>query len=158
MVDDSSIRLVVRVSAETKDRLKDEAKKKNTTPSDLVRQYIEKGLSVDGYKDSMSMISELTEQSLKNVLLPQIERMVKLMMKLGKINGAGYYMQLANLVNAKDRQGVETMLELVQNCNKLAINYMSQQDSNVDTFLLKNKEIVDKAIRLKNPIQGYVND
>lgn len=148
----------LRLSQETKDRLREEAIKQHLSVSELIRQYIEKGLSIDGYKDSMSMISELTEQSLKNVLLPQIERMVKLMMKLGKINGAGYYIQLANLVNAKDRQGVETMLELVQNCNKLAINYMSQQDSNVDTFLLKNKEIVDKAIRLKNPIQGYVND
>ena len=102
------------------------------------------------------MISEITEQSLKNVLLPQVERLVKLMMKLGKINGAGYYMQLANLVNSKDRKSIDTLLELVQNCNKLAIEYMSQKDSNVDTFLLNNKELADKAIRLKNPLHGYV--
>lgn len=146
----------VRLSEDLKIKLLNQAKQERISSSQLIRQYIEKGLSVDGYKNSMDMISEITEQALKNVLLPQIERLVKLIIKLGKINGAGYYLQLSNLVNAKDRKGVETLIEIVQNCNKLAIEYMSQKDSNVDTFLLNHKELADKALRLKNPLHGYV--
>lgn len=145
----------LRLPPDLKDRLNSEAKKKNISFSELCRQYLDKGLSVDGYKNDMDMISDITEQALKNVLTPNIERIVKLIIKLGKITGAGYYLQLANILNAKDRTGIETTMDIVHNTNRLAIEYMHQKDSNVDTFLLNNKELANNALKIKNPSYGY---
>ena len=58
----------VRLSEDLKIKLLNQAKQERISSSQLIRQYIEKGLSVDGYKNSMDMISEITEQALKNVL------------------------------------------------------------------------------------------
>lgn len=148
----------VRASAELKKQLKIQAIKENISVSELIRRYIDKGMCIDGYKTQLDMISEITEQSVKNAFAPQVERIIKMLMKIGKIDGATYFFQLCNLITAKDNRSVQSLNELVSECNTLAIRYMSQKDYAVDKFLTKNPELIMKAIRLKDPYYGIIDD
>ena len=58
--------------------------------------------------------------------------------------------------NALESYAVDVITSYSIHYTKLYDEYMSQKDSNVDTFLLNHKELADKALRLKNPLHGYV--
>lgn len=152
MPESSPIR--IRIPIETKKQLEAKASQENLTISDLVRRYIDKGLSIEGYKSEIDYLSDIIGTVLSGIIEPQIERLVKLTVKLGKINGAGYYLQLANLAETNKAE-LEELLETVSRCNKLAVRYMSQKDSDVERFLMNNRELVREALKLKVNPYGF---
>lgn len=152
---EESIRLTIRLPAELKTQLELKAAKEHLTVSDLVRRYIDKGLNVEGYKSEIDYLSEIMKTVLSGVIEPQIERLVKLIIKLGKITGGGYYLQLANLLSSVNKSDVGDISETVNRCNRLAIKYMSQKDSDVERFLLNNMELLKEALRLKDNPYGF---
>ncbi|MBR1751738.1 MAG: hypothetical protein IJ740_12880, partial [Ruminococcus sp.] len=107
-----------------------------------------------GYKSEIDYLSDIIGTVLSGIIEPQIERLVKLTVKLGKINGAGYYLQLANLAETNKAE-LEEMLETVSRCNNLAVRYMSQKDSDVERFLMNNRELVREALKLKVNPYGF---
>lgn len=149
--------LVVRLPEEAKKALSAQANEENISMSELARQYIQKGLDADVYRAQINQIVECTETAVRQAIAPQIERLVKLLMKIGKINGSGYYLQLANILNDKDREDISTTSEIVGNCNRLALKYMSQKDSDVEAFLLNNGELVKSALHIKSPMLDYLS-
>ncbi len=155
-MNDKNEPLVIRISPEIKKALVKEAAEVNTTTSELVRRYILKGLSLKAYQDELELIHSCTESAVRSAVAPQIERLVKLLMKIGKINGAGYYLQLSNLLNARDREGMETTTETVRNCNRLALKYMSQKDSDIEAFLLNNQQLASDALHIKSPSLSFL--
>ncbi|GAB5082029.1 hypothetical protein Osc1_12020 [Hominimerdicola sp. 21CYCFAH17_S] len=147
--------LVIRVPDELKEQLEVKASAEHITVSDLVRRYIDKGLNLEGYKSEIDFLSEIMQTVLSGVLDPQIERIIKLIIKLGKINGAGYFLQLANLLSEDNKSDIGDISEIVNRCNRLAVKYMSQKDSDVERFLLNNTELLKEALRLKNDPYGF---
>ncbi len=147
--------LVIRVPDELKEQLEVKASAEHITVSDLVRRYIDKGLNLEGYKSEIDFLSEIMQTVLSGVLDPQIERIIKLIIKLGKINGAGYFLQLANLLSEDNESDIGDISEIVNRCNRLAVKYMSQKDSDVERFLLNNTELLKEALRLKNDPYGF---
>lgn len=147
--------LVIRVPDELKEQLEVKASAEHITVSDLVRRYIDKGLNLEGYKSEIDFLSEIMQTVLSGVLDPQIERIIKLIIKLGKINGAGYFLQLANLLSEDNESDIGDISEIVNRCNRLAVKYMSQKDSDVERFLLNNTELLKEALRLKNDLYGF---
>lgn len=147
--------LVIRVPDELKEQLEVKATAEHITMSDLVRRYIDKGLNLEGYKSEIDFLSEIMQTVLSGVLEPQIERIIKLIIKLGKINGAGYFLQLANNLNSKGKSDLEDISETVNRCNRLAIKYMSQKDSDVERFLLNNLSLMKEAVNLKANPYGF---
>lgn len=147
--------LVIRVPDELKEQLEVKASAEHITVSDLVRRYIDKGLNLEGYKSEIDFLSEIMQTVLSGVLDSQIERIIKLIIKLGKINGAGYFLQLANLLSEDNESDIGDISEIVNRCNRLAVKYMSQKDSDVERFLLNNTELLKEALRLKNDPYGF---
>lgn len=145
---DETQRFTIRVPQDMARRLEQKAAAENITVSDLIRRYIDKGLDLEGYKSEIDMLSGIMETVLNGVLEPQIERLVKLIIKLGKINGAGYFLQLAYVISSRGENSLEEIAETVDRCNKLAIKFMSQKDSNIDKFLLNNAALLKEAIHI----------
>ncbi len=156
-MDYTDSRITIRLSEDLKNAFLAEATRQNISVSELARQYIQKGLDADAYTAQMDYIVECTETAVRQAIAPQIERLVKLLMKIGKINGSGYYLQLANLLNDKDREDISTTSEVVGNCNRLALKYMAQKDSDVEAFLLNNGELVKAALHIKSPMLDYLS-
>lgn len=144
-----TVSINVRLSEETKSELEAQARKKKVSTSEVIRDFIYKGLEVDGYKNELDFITETINTAVKTALSPQIERLVKILMKIGKINGAGYFTQLANLMNASDKTNLTTLEETIQICNRLAIDYMNLRDVNVEKYLMDHEGLFRKALKLK---------
>lgn len=152
---DENKAITVRLSPGINTVLSKEAQKQNITKSELIRRYIQKGIDTTAYETQMEEIIACTEEAVRRAVAPQVERIIKILIKIGKINGSGYYLQLANLLDINNRDSIETVSETVSNCNRLAIKYMSQKDSDVEAFLLNNAELVNEALHLKSPAKNY---
>lgn len=66
--------------------------KRQITPSELIRQYINKGLSVDATIADMDNIRSHIRAELESYLKPQVDRIIKCVIKGGISSSASYYL------------------------------------------------------------------
>ncbi len=108
--------------------------------SDIVREFVEKGLAVDGYKSDIDFITEIIHKELKEVLEPQINRIVKMLMKIGKVSAGTMYsnLSLIQLISDEDQ---EAFYEMINRSLRLGVEYMKKKDVEVDQYLSQADEV-----------------
>jgi len=111
------------------------ANKKKTTASNLIRTYVDKGLEIDGYTQDIDFIAGIVRQEVKNQLTPQVERIVKIMMKSGKINAALYYLTLKLYVQMVSEERLISLKEMATETRKLGVKYMQYKDHEINQYL-----------------------
>ncbi|PYG84891.1 hypothetical protein LY28_03512 [Ruminiclostridium sufflavum DSM 19573] len=118
------------------------------TVSDIVREFVEKGLAVDGYKNDIDFITEIIHRELKEVLEPQVNRIVKLLMKIGKASAGTMYsnLKLIQLVTDEDEQAY---FEMVNKSLRLGVEYMKKKDMELDSYLNNASGVLSDSERLK---------
>jgi len=139
--DDDEHRRSIRFKAKSIEEMQKIAVIQNVTVSDVVREYIEKGLKVDSYKEDTDFITEIIRQELKDILEPQINRIVKMLMKIGKVAAGTMYsnLSLIQLINDEDQ---EAYFELVSRSLKLGVDYMKKKDVEVDAYLGNTEDVI----------------
>ncbi len=116
--------------------------------SDIVREFVEKGLAVDGYKSDIDFITEIIHKELKEVLEPQINRIVKMLMKIGKVSAGTMYsnLSLIQLISDEDQ---EAFYEMINRSLRLGVEYMKKKDVEVDQYLSQADEVGKDSRRVK---------
>jgi len=124
----------IRFKAKSIEEIQKIAVIKKVTVSDIVREYVEKGLTVDSYKEDIDFITEIIHKELKEILEPQINRIVKMLMKIGKVSAGTMYsnLSLIQLINDEDQ---EAYFEMISRSLKLGVEYMKKKDIEVDAYL-----------------------
>lgn len=97
----------IRFEASTMAELKKLSALRNVYVSDLVREFVKKGLAINSYQEDTDLIREIVREELKNVLEPQINRIVKMLMKIGKVSAGTMYSNLSVIqhIVASDPKG-----------------------------------------------------
>jgi len=111
------------------------AAKNHTSVSDLVRSYVDKGVAVDGYTQDVDFIAGIVRQEVKTQLAPQVERLVKILMKSGKISAAQYYLLLKLFIEMVSADRVVSLKEMATETRKLGIKYMQYKDHEINQYL-----------------------
>lgn len=112
--------------------------------SALVREYVNKGLSIDGYIQDIDLISGIVRDEVQAEIGKQAERIVKLIVKIGKISSANFYSNLAVLLQT----GVCNSLDLAQlerEAVKRGIAYMKTTGTATDERLEDVDELLEQA-------------
>ena len=124
----------IRFKAKSIEEIQKIAVIRKVTVSDLVREYVEKGLTVDSYKGDIDFITEIIHKELKEILEPQINRIVKMIMKIGKVSAGTMYsnLSLIQLINDEDQ---EAYFEMISRSLKLGVEYMKKKDVEIDVYL-----------------------
>ncbi len=120
--------------------------KRLTTPSELIRDYINKGLSVDATLADMNNIRSQLRAELESYLKPQVERIVKCVIKGGITSSAGYYLTakvIASYVPPHMRTEYESALI---ESKKLGVAHMKVKDNKVEEFMEESREKLDNKI------------
>jgi hypothetical protein len=138
----------IRFKAKSIEEMEKLAAIRGLTVSDIVREFVEKGLIVDGYKNDIDFITEIIHRELKEVLEPQVNRIVKLLMKIGKASTGTMYsnLKLIQLVTDEDEQAY---FEMVNKSLRLGVEYMKKKDVEVDQYLGQADEVSKDSQRLK---------
>lgn len=138
----------VRFKAKSIEEMEKLAAIRGVSVSDIVREYVEKGLTVDGYKNDMDFITEIIHRELKEVLEPQVNRIVKLLMKIGKASAGTMYsnLKLVQLITDEDEQAY---FDMVNKSLRLGVDYMKKKDVEVDQYMGQVCEVSKDSQRLK---------
>lgn len=138
----------IRFKAKSIEDMKKLAAVRGISVSDLVREFVEKGLAVDGYKSDIDFITEIIHKELKEVLEPQINRIVKMLMKIGKVSAGTMYsnLSLIQLISDEDQ---EAFFEMINRSLRLGVEYMKKKDVEIDQYLSQADEVGKDSRRVK---------
>ena len=141
----------IRFEAGTMKELKKLAGRTNVTVSDIVREYVKKGLTIDSYKEDTDLIREIVREELKDVLEPQVNRIVKMLMKIGKVSAGTMYstLNLIQTLSDQEQQDQQEYFEMVARCLRLGVDYMKKKDVDVDQYLSIVEEINKDCQKIK---------
>ena len=134
----------INFSTETLETLDKLAAKRQTTASELVRGYVEKGLSLDGNREDIDFIASIIRQELmavyhvedmKGICDHNTNRLAKMLMKIGKINGAIFFLLIKVLINLTNEGSEDDFEQMLSEAVKLGVDYMQKKDFQINSFL-----------------------
>ena len=127
-----NIRMSFAISEKMKSELDTVAAKRHITVSELIRDYINKGMNVDKTASDIDFIRKQIREELDVMLKPQINRLAKLLMRIGMMTISFCYFnsKLVYLfVPMDDRTSYE---ELMAECKHNAAAYLNMRDASLD--------------------------
>ena len=126
-----------RISFAASEKMKAEldtiAAKRHITTSELIRDYIDKGMNVDKTVSDIDFIRKQIREELELMLKPQINRLVKLLMRIGMMTISFCYFTskiVHRFVPFTEKISYE---ELMAECKHNAAAYMSMRDATIDS-------------------------
>lgn len=147
----------INFSTDTLETLDKLAAKKQTTTSELVRGYVEKGLSLEGNREDIDFIARIIRQELmavyhvediKGICDHNTDRLAKMLMKIGKINGAIFFLLIKVLINLANEGSEDDFDQMLSAAVKLGVDYMQKKDFQINSFLQDTGHLRDLAEKL----------
>lgn len=127
-----SVQTTVKFSRSEREMLERLSAKTKKDMSTLIRQYVNKGLKTDGFKQDEDALHETVTNSLKSVLEPSVERLAALNAKTGIMAAAGYFLMVLMLQGNFPDGDVSN---LATKARKLAITYLKSKDESVEQLI-----------------------
>ncbi len=124
------------------------ALRKKTSTSELVRTYVEKGLTIDGHKEDIDLIAHIVRQEIKAQLDTQTDRLAKMLMKVGKISAGLYYLVMKLLLRQYGATHSQSLKELATKTRKMGVKYMQLRDYQINDYLEDDDAIFSDVEKL----------
>jgi len=137
-------RMSFAITEERKAELDVLAAKQHITTSELVRGYIDKCMNIDKTASDIDFIRKQIREELGITLKPQIDRLAKLLMRIGMMTVSFCYFnsKIVHLfVPLEERTSYE---ELLATCKHDAAAYLNMRDSALDAAFQTFKQEGDE--------------
>jgi len=121
------------------------ALKKGVSSSEVVRGFVNKGLSVTGYEDNIEFITGIIRQVVSAEIGRQANRLAAMLFKVGAITSSNYFLSVRALSDVISPSMQEDFKDISSNARKLGIDYMKQNGVGVVEFL-EDDEAVERAV------------
>ena len=121
------------------------ALKKEVSSSEVVRGFVNKGLSVTGYEDNIEFITGIIRQVVSAEIGRQANRLAAMLFKVGAITSSNYFLSVRALSDVISPSMQEDFKDINSNARKLGIDYMKQNGVGVVEFL-EDDEAVERAV------------
>ena len=117
----------INFTTETLETLDKLAAKNHTTTSELVR----------GYVDEIKAMAD-----------HDTDRLAKMLMKIGKINGAIFFLLIKVLMNLANEGSEDDFDQMLSEAVKLGVDYMQKKDFQINSFLQDTANLRELAEKL----------
>jgi len=140
--------------ADTLEQIEKIAVKKNIYASDVIRDFVNKGLSVTGYEDNVEFITGIVRQVVSAEIGRQANRLAAMLFKVGAITSSNYFLSVKMLSDVISPSLQEDFKDINSNARRLGIDYMKQSGVGVVEFL-EDEEAVSAAVnKVKTDFSG----
>ena len=140
----------INFTTETLETLDKLAAKNHTTTSELVRGYVEKGLYIDFIariiRQEITAVYHVDE--IKAIADHDTDRLAKMLMKIGKINGAIFFLLIKVLMNLANEGSEDDFDQMLSEAVKLGVDYMQKKDFQINSFLQDTSNLRELAEKL----------
>lgn len=136
-------RVTICLPQKTCESIKLLASKKHLSFSNVVRSFIEEGLSVNAYSEHLETIRQMIHDEMQIVAKNEIERVIKMQAKSTMASGISMFTVLALL--AEQFSDEASMERLLANASKQAHKYMKQKEK-TDIEYLSDAKVINNMI------------
>lgn len=134
MVNLQNYRRSIRLDDETYQMIETLAAKKHIKPAALMRELIEKGLSIEKTKEDMDFIRIQIRKELQDVMEPYMNRIIKLEVKIGTMSVLSAMAGARMLSKVNFKSGL-TYHEVLEDVKKEAAAYLRVKEERMDYTL-----------------------
>jgi hypothetical protein len=110
---------------------------------------VDKGLSVQGYKDDVDFLTGIIRQEVKVEMREQANRLAAMLYKVGVIAASNYFMDVKMLADVINPSMQDDFKDIHSNARKQGIEYMNQKVRDVLSFLEDDEEIEATVNKIK---------
>jgi hypothetical protein len=128
----ASIKRSVDLSPKTYEALRKIAAAQGKPVSELIRAYIAEGMSADKAAQDIDFIRKQIREELDIMLKPQINRLAKLLMRIGMMTVSFCYFNSKLVHMLAPLNGRVSCDELMSECKRSAAAYLSMRDAALD--------------------------
>ncbi len=139
----NTVHLTLRISSDENAALTALAAQKNCTRSELIRQFVKQGLSVEGTRDSIDFIRENIHDEISAICQPQFERLAKLIAKIGYQSVADFNLLCYIIDGILPKQMQIEFEEMKRRAKMMAIAYLKLKDTEFAEFLISEDRALD---------------
>ena len=130
---------------DTLEQIEKIALKQGVSSSEVIRGFVEEGLSVTGYQENIDFISGIIRQEVKAEIGKQANRLAAMLFKIGVIASGNYFLAVRMLADVISPSMREDFKDINSNARRLGVEYMKQNGVGVVEFL-EDDEAVSAAV------------
>lgn len=145
---DKSITVSIRLPQKLHEQLTLKAQQEHSDFSKYCRRLLEKGVSVEAYKEDIDFITKIIRNELENIIEPYGNRQIKMLMKIGKASGGTMFTTIKLLLSLINPNKLYTFKELLENSMKLGVDYMKLKDFEVDQCITDGDKMIGLSEKL----------
>lgn len=156
---EKAVRRSIYIPAKVMENVELIAAKKKMKTSELLRELIEKGISLEGYSQDVDLITSIIRQELNAIYKPdeikimmsaQVDRMAKMMMKVGKMEAGSYFLLIKMILQIWPVNDLTECFDTIKDTQDLGIAFMQLPDGDINRFLQDTENLILIARGLVN--------
>ena len=147
-----TVQITVKISDEKYQALKKFSANKHRNMADVVRNFIDKGLAVESYQDNIDFISKIIRQEVKAEISLQVERFVKIMMKVGYLASGSYFLLARVFADFVSPSMQQSYKDVEYKTRRMGIEYMKKKDFDAVAFLEDDGGVWKEADKLNSEV------
>jgi len=114
----------LRINDTVFDSVKNIADKKGESVSEILRQLISDGLTLEIGNQNKDMLALIVREELKAVLKPSVERLAKISAKSGNMAATAAFLNVQALMDLVPKERQRNVREMYESARKKAVAYM----------------------------------
>lgn len=131
----------LRVSEDVYETVKNIAGKKGESISEIVRQLIDDGLSLEIGNENKDIIASIVREELQAALKPSVERLAKISSKAGHMSATAAFLNVQALMDLVPKEKVRDVRTMYEKARKMSVGYMKSTTEDFDAHeFIKNSQ------------------
>ncbi|KNY30182.1 hypothetical protein [Pseudobacteroides cellulosolvens] len=144
-------------STETLEQIEKLAVKKNVFASDIIREFVEKGLAVNGYEENIDTITAIIHQEIETSIKSLANRLAGMINRLTIISAAGYYANIAIISDLIDKDRYSSFEKIEKLARKRALVYANMKSADAIAVFMDDEEMKKAIAEVKGGTAAYVD-
>jgi len=144
-------------STETLEQIEKLAIKKNVFASDIIREFVDKGLAVNGYEENLDTITAIIHQEIETSIKALANRLAGMINRITIISAAGYYANIATVSDLIDKDRYSSFEKIEKLARKRALVYANMKSADAIATFMDDEEMKKAIAEIKGGTQPRVD-
>lgn len=146
---EKTVQITVKLPQKQYEALKKYAASKHLSMANIVRAFVQKGMSLEAYTDEIDFITAIIRQEISIAINGLSNRLAGLASKDLIMSAAAYYSTIAILTDLIDTNRYTTFREIEKKARRLAVEYTKMKLTDAEKLFLSGDDFEENLQRLR---------
>ncbi|MEC0332006.1 hypothetical protein P4H42_20625 [Paenibacillus macerans] len=146
---EKTVQITVKLPKKQYEALKKYAASKHLSMADIVRAFVQKGMSIEAYTQEIDFITGIIRQEISIAINGLSNRLARLASKDLIMSAAAYYSTIAIIADLIDTNRYTTFREIERKARQLAVEYTKMKLTDAEKLFLSGDSFERNLERLR---------